>query len=191
MSNIAILASGSGSNARKIIEYFQKSQTADVKLVISNNPTAGVLVHASEYNIESLVFENRVWTENPSVIVDALTQRNISFIVLAGFLRRIPHQLIEKYHKAMVNIHPALLPKYGGKGMYGMNVHNAVRANHEKMTGITVHWVTENYDEGGTIFQASVNIEQGDDASAIQKKVQKLEHKHFAPVIDSLLKTLK
>lgn len=189
MSNIAILASGSGSNALKIIEHFEKSKTADVKLVISNKENAGVLNHARNHGVDYMVFKNSIWIESPETILDALESRKIDFIVLAGFLRKIPSQLIQRYHKAMVNIHPALLPKYGGKGMYGMNVHNAVLANRELETGITIHWVTEDYDEGETIFQETVDVDPNTDTSeSIREKVQKLEHAHFAPVVESLLK---
>jgi phosphoribosylglycinamide formyltransferase-1 len=189
MSNIAILASGTGSNALKIIDHFKKSKVGDVKLVVSNKSTAGVLNYASKNAIESLVFENSVWKENPLAIVNTLRERQIDFVVLAGFLRKVPDELIEAYPRAMVNIHPALLPKYGGKGMYGMHVHNAVKENGDDRTGITIHWVTSDYDEGEIIFQESVEVKSTDDASAIQKKVQKLEHEHFAPVIESLLKS--
>ncbi len=189
MSNIAILASGTGSNALKIIEHFKKSKVADVKLVVSNKGSAGVLNHASNNGIESLVFENRVWKESPSSIVMALRERQIDFVVLAGFLRKIPDELIAAYPRAMINIHPALLPKYGGKGMYGMNVHHAVKENEDDKTGITIHWVSSDYDEGEIIFQESVKVNSTDDAYTIQKKVQKLEHENFAPVIESLLKT--
>jgi len=189
MSNIAILASGNGSNALKIIEHFKKSKVADVKLVVTNKSTAGVLNHARENGIESLVFDNNIWKENPISIVRALQEKQIDFVVLAGFLRKVPDELIAAYPRAMVNIHPALLPKYGGKGMYGMHVHNAVKENADKKTGITIHWVTSDYDEGEIIFQESVGIDPEDDASTIQKKVQKLEHEHFAPVIESLLKS--
>lgn len=189
MSNIAILASGGGSNALKIIEHFEKSQTADVKLVISNKENAGVLNHARSHGVDYLVFKNSIWVESPETILKALESRKIDFIVLAGFLRKIPSELIRRYPQAMVNIHPALLPKYGGKGMYGMNVHNAVLANKDLKTGITIHWVTEDYDEGETIFQEIVDVDPDTDTpEAIRQKVQNLEHAHFAPVIESLLK---
>lgn len=188
MSNIAILASGTGSNALKIIEHFKKSKVADVKLVVSNKNSAGVLNYASENAIESLVFENSIWKDNPSTIVKALEERQINFVILAGFLRKIPDELIAAYPWAMVNIHPALLPKYGGKGMYGMHVHNAVKENGDTKTGITIHWVTSDYDEGEIIFQKPVDVNSDDDAHSIQKKVQKLEHEYFAPVVESLLK---
>jgi len=188
MSNIAILASGSGSNALKIIEHFKKSKIADVKLVISNKKDAGVLNHARNNGVEGLVFENKIWSDSPGSVIQALEERQIDFIVLAGFLRKIPDELIEKYRRAMVNIHPALLPNYGGKGMYGIHVHKAVIANGEKQTGITIHWVTADYDEGEIIFQTSAEVSADDDASSIQKKVQKLEHEYFAPIIESILK---
>jgi len=187
MSNIAILASGSGSNALKIIDHFKKSKVADVKLVVSNKNSTGVLNHAKNSGVESLVFDNNTWSDNPDIIVNELNKRGIDFIVLAGFLRKIPEELLDRYPRAMVNIHPALLPKFGGKGMYGMHVHRAVLDNKEKQTGITIHWVTSDYDEGQIIFQAAVDIENDDDAHSIQKKVQKLEHLHFAPVIESIL----
>jgi len=189
MGNIAILASGTGSNALKIIEHFKKSKVADVKLVVTNKSTAGVLNHANQNQVESLVFENNKWKDEPQSIVKALKARQIDFIVLAGFLRKIPDELIAAYPRAMVNIHPALLPKYGGKGMYGMNVHNAVKENEDDETGITIHWVSSDYDEGEIIFQKSVELSSTDDANIIQRKVQKLEHEHYAQVIESLLKT--
>jgi len=189
MGNIAILASGTGSNALKIIEHFKKSKVADVKLVVTNKSTAGVLNHANQNQVESLVFENNKWKDEPQSIVKALKSRQIDFIVLAGFLRKIPDELIAAYPRAMVNIHPALLPKYGGKGMYGMNVHNAVKENEDDETGITIHWVSSDYDEGEIIFQKSVELSSTDDANIIQRKVQKLEHEHYAQVIESLLKT--
>jgi len=149
---------------------------------------AGVLIHARNNHVESLVFENKIWSESPELIVEALEERKVNFIVLAGFLRKIPDELVKKYHSSMVNIHPALLPRYGGKGMYGRHVHRAVIENGDKQTGITIHWVTADYDEGEIIFQASVDVSKDDDADSIQKKVQKLEHEHFAPVIESILK---
>lgn len=188
MSNIAILASGTGSNALKIIEHFKKSKIADVKLVVSNKKDAGVLRHAEENGIEHLVFQNSYWKEKPEEIVKSLKERAIDFIVLAGFLRKIPDELIAEYQGAMVNIHPALLPKFGGKGMYGMHVHQAVKDSGENESGITIHWVTPDYDEGEIIFQAKVDVAREDEPHTIQKKVQKLEHEHFAPVIESLLK---
>lgn len=187
MSNIAILASGTGSNALQIIKHFKESKVADVKLVLTNKESAGVLEHAATFNIESKVIPNKVWIEEPEQVLQVLKDAEIDFIVLAGFLRKIPDNLVKAYPNGIVNIHPALLPKYGGKGMYGMNVHKAVFSNSERESGITIHWVNENYDEGQIIFQASVELENSDNPETIQKKVQNLEHEHFAHVIESLI----
>lgn len=188
MGNIAILASGGGSNALKIIEYFKESQVGDVNIIITNNLNAGVIQHALNHGIDYKIFPNDVWISSPQVIIDFLKSKNIDLIVLAGFLRKIPRELVLHYPKLIVNIHPALLPKYGGKGMYGMNVHRAVFNAKEKKSGITIHWVNDQYDEGGIIFQAEVDLKSVDSPEEIHRKVLQLEHVNYPKVIESILK---
>ena len=189
MINIAIFASGTGSNARKILEYFKNNSNIRVKLIVSNKAKALVLNIADEYGVEKLVVSRQAFYKTEELLI-ALKEKDISFIVLAGFLWLIPDYLVQAYEKQMINIHPALLPKYGGKGMYGMNVHRAVKASGEEMSGITIHYVNEHYDEGGTVFQASCPISPEDEPEDIARKVQQLEHKHFAPVVEKLVKKL-
>lgn len=184
---IAILASGTGSNAKKIIEYFQDDPEVAVALVISNRKNAPVLDMARDFGIETLHI-SRAFFYDSKDILRILEDRKIDFVVLAGFLWLIPAYFVEAFAGRMVNIHPALLPKYGGKGMYGMNVHRAVKAAGEEESGITIHHVNSKYDEGDIIFQASCALEQTDSPEMIAKKVQMLEHQHFAPIIKQLLK---
>ncbi|MDG1849533.1 MAG: phosphoribosylglycinamide formyltransferase, partial [Flavobacteriales bacterium] len=161
MNRIAIFASGSGSNAENIINYFSDNEEFEVVLILSNNPKAFVLERAKKYDLESVVFSTNELKYSTKVL-DTLKEYNASIVVLAGFLLKIPKYLIRHYPNAIVNIHPALLPKYGGKGMYGMNVHRAVVDNKESESGITIHYVNENYDEGAIIFQASCAIASTD-----------------------------
>ncbi len=187
MKKIAIFASGTGSNAKKIIEYFKENQDISVELIVSNRPAARVLDLATEHHLHQLVLNRASFYESQDII-SQLKQYQIDWIVLAGFLWLIPSYLVNAYPGRIINIHPALLPKYGGKGMYGMNVHRAIKEAGEKESGITIHYVNERYDEGDIIFQASCALTAADDAEEIAHKVQKLEHQHFAPVIEQLLK---
>lgn len=186
MSNIAIFASGTGTNAAKIIEYFRDKPNIRVRLVVSNKAAAPVLELAARNGIEAMVISRAVFYETEALL-NELRAREIDFIVLAGFLWLVPPYLVRAYTRRMVNIHPALLPKYGGKGMYGMNVHRAVRASGDGETGITVHYVNEHYDEGDAIFQARCAVEQDDSPEDIAHKVQQLEHRYFAPLIEQLV----
>lgn len=186
MKKIAIFASGTGTNAKKIIEYFRTNPHIQVSFIVSNKKDAPVLDVASENNIDTLVINRREFYETEQLL-QHLHERNIDFIVLAGFLWLIPEYLVRAYPNKMVNIHPALLPKYGGKGMYGKHVHEAVRAAGDRESGITIHYVNENYDEGDIIFQAKCGLSPNDTSQDIAKKVQVLEHEHFAPVIEKLL----
>jgi phosphoribosylglycinamide formyltransferase-1 len=187
MKNIAIFASGTGTNAEKIIEFFSGNTTSRVALIVCNKPGAGVLEIAKKWGIESILVE-KIGFYGPKSCILALKQRNIDFIVLAGFLWKIPAELVAAYPQKMVNIHPALLPKYGGKGMYGMHVHEAVIAAGEKESGITIHFVNEHYDEGDIVFQARCNIAPNDSPADLAAKIHVLEHAHFAKVVEGLLK---
>ena len=184
--HIAIFASGAGSNARKIIEHFEnKGLRIKVSLIVCNVPGAGVLEIAEEKGIPSLMINKSEFAANG--YVESLKNAGIDFIVLAGFLWKVPEVLVKAYPKAIINIHPALLPKYGGKGMYGARVHEAVIAAGEKESGITIHWVNEHYDEGAIIFQAKCSIDANETADTLANKIHALEHAHFAPTIEKLL----
>lgn len=186
---IAIFASGTGSNARRIMEHFQHADAVQVRLVVSNKADAGVLDIAREMGVETLTI-NRTSFYHSETLVEDLRSRHISFIVLAGFLWLVPAYLIQAFPRAIVNIHPALLPKFGGKGMYGAHVHEAVHQSGESETGITIHYVDEHYDEGQTIFQARCPVLPTDAATDIAHRVLALEHRHFPLVIEQLLLNL-
>lgn len=184
--NIAIFASGSGSNAKKILEYFNERLDINVSLIVSNKRKAGVLNHAKSFGVPTLILDRPYFYDNTSIL-EVLENERIDLIVLAGFLWLIPVYLIEAYPDKIVNIHPALLPKYGGKGMYGHHVHEAVKSNNESESGMTIHFVNEHFDEGAHLFQAKCAITPDDSAEEIAKKVLQLEHRHYAEVIDRLL----
>lgn len=186
MKKIAIFASGLGTNARKIIEHFGNLPIAEIALVVTNNPTAKVVDIAHEFDIPVLVLNRREF--NDGSFTSVLDSYHIDLIILAGFLWLIPPEVVRAYPNKIVNIHPALLPKYGGKGMYGMFVHQAVARSGDKETGITVHYANENYDEGHVIAQFTCSVVPGDSPENIAKKVQKLEHLHFAGVIEQLIR---
>ncbi|MGB1043062.1 MAG: phosphoribosylglycinamide formyltransferase [Tenacibaculum sp.] len=185
MKRIIILASGSGSNAENIIKYFQSSKIAQVTHVLSNNEHAKVFERCEQLNIDASLFDKESLTKDDTVLNFLLTEADI--IVLAGFLWRIPAKIVKTFPNKIINIHPALLPKYGGKGMYGMNVHKAVRENNEVETGITIHYVNENYDEGAIIFQAKTTVSTHDTANDIAKKAHTLEYEHFPKVIEDVI----
>jgi len=186
MKNIAIFASGSGTNAQNIIEYFKGKGKNPVKLILSNKADAFVLERAKLFNISSLVF-NQNQFYNSLEIADVLEKSKIDFIVLAGFLWKIPEYLLKTYSKRIINIHPAILPEYGGKGMYGMHVHESVFANHAKETGITIHYLNEDYDKGEIIFQAKCKIEPFDTPETIARKVHELEYEYYPKIIEQLI----
>ena len=186
MTKIAIFASGSGSNTENIIEHFQGIEDVEVVLVLTNNKEALVLERAAKYSVPTFTFSKDM-LQNSSKVVDTLLKYNASIIILAGFLLKIPESLVKLFPNRIVNIHPALLPKYGGKGMYGINVHRAVVGNNEKESGITIHYVNEQYDEGEYIFQTSCVVLNSDTPEVVQEKVQELEIIHFPSVIESIL----
>jgi phosphoribosylglycinamide formyltransferase-1 len=187
--SLAIFASGTGSNAQKIIEYFKNHPAVHVSLVVSNNSRAGVLGIAQNAGIETLILDKQRF-RNGDGYAGLLKQKGIGFIVLAGFLWKVPDTLLDAYPGKIVNIHPALLPKYGGKGMYGKFVHEAVLAAGEKESGITIHYVDNVYDHGRIIFQESCTVDPGDDPDSLAMKVHQLEHLHFAPVLEKILLSL-
>lgn len=186
---IGIFASGNGSNAEQIINHFKDNKLVEVGLILSNNSKAYVLERAKNHEIPFLTF-SRDQFNNSEYVVNHLKENKIDFIVLAGFLWLIPTNLIDAYPKHIVNIHPALLPKYGGKGMYGDNVHRAVKNAGESESGITIHWVNEKYDEGQIIFQAKCELNEADTPDSIAAKVHTLEYKYYPPVIEDVLKDL-
>lgn len=185
---IAILASGSGTNAENLIKFFQDSERVSVELVLSNRPNAFVLERAKKLNVSSEVFTKKELHATTKVL-SLLEDYEIDFVVLAGFLLLVPMGLIEKYQNKIINIHPSLLPKYGGKGMYGDFVHQSVIENGEIESGITIHLVNEKFDEGEVLFQAKCEIEGSDTAQTLATKIHKLEHENFPTVIsDYVLK---
>jgi phosphoribosylglycinamide formyltransferase-1 len=186
MRNIAIFASGSGTNAENIIRYFSNKNSAKVSLILSNKRQALVLKRAEALNIPAAFFDRKDFYDTRAVS-DMLESYKIDFIVLAGFLWLVPGHIIEKYHGRIVNIHPALLPAYGGRGMYGDIVHTAVIANHDTESGITIHYVNKMYDEGDIIFQARCNVDPDETPESLARKVHALEYMHFPRVIEELL----
>lgn len=186
MKKIAILASGSGSNAENIHNYFKGNSNIAVSLILTNNPKAHILERAKRLKIETVTF-NKQEFRGSSKIVDTLKERNIDLIVLAGFLWLIPKQLIKAFPNKIINIHPALLPKYGGKGMFGDNVHKAIVENKETETGITIHYVNEVYDEGEIIFQKSCKVLPTDSVDDVADKVHELEYEYFPKIIAQVL----
>lgn len=187
---IAIFASGSGSNAQKIMEHFKKHPEAEVVIVLTNNPEAYVLQRADNFEIPSHIFDKHEFYQTDDT-VRLLKNLQIDLIVLAGFLWLIPQSLISAFPNKIINIHPALLPKYGGKGMYGDRVHKAVLEAGDEESGITIHYVNENFDEGETIHQSRFRIEEGDDLEMIKFKGQQLEHLHYPKVVEQVLKKIK
>lgn len=184
--NIAVFASGGGSNARKIMEYFNDSPVARVALVVSNKRDAGVLAIAESSGISTQVIDRQGFYETEDLL-DVLTSHHVQFIALAGFLWLVPGYLVRAFPRRILNIHPALLPKFGGKGMYGHHVHEAVKAAGEHETGPTIHFVNEHYDEGDIVFQARCPVLPEDSAADIARNVLALEHRHFAPTLEKVI----
>jgi len=186
MKNIAIFASGSGTNAENIIRYFNDRKSAKVALVLSNKPDAYVITRAKNLGVPVKVFDrNDFYLSNN--ILDTLISYNIDFIVLAGFLWLVPENILRHYNKRIVNIHPALLPLYGGKGMYGDRVHRAVIESGDRESGITIHYVDEKYDNGDIIFQARCRVEPGETPESLASKVHELEYKYYPQIVEKLI----
>lgn len=185
MRNIAIFASGSGTNAENIIKHFSDKKVAKVTLILTENPNAFVLERSKNQNVHTLVFS--LEELKGGSILKELQDRNIDYIVLAGFLKLIPSDIIDAFPNRIINIHPALLPKFGGKGMYGNKVHQAVLELREKESGITIHYVNKHYDEGSIIFQAKCPVLEKDTPELLAQRIHSLEHKHFPQVIEDLI----
>lgn len=187
-ARIAIFASGGGSNADKICAYFETHPDICVELIVSNKAEAGVLQVADRHGIESVYISRKYW-QHPEIILPVLETSDITHIVLAGFLSLIPDWLIEAYSGRIINIHPALLPRYGGKGMYGHHVHEAVKQAGDLVSGITIHEVNERYDEGKVIFRKEVELDALDTPEEIARKVLQVEHQYYAHVIEDWIKS--
>tara|TARA_R110001583_G_scaffold93670_1_gene236679 strand:+ start:711 stop:1283 length:573 start_codon:yes stop_codon:yes gene_type:complete len=186
MKRIVIFASGSGTNAENLITFFHNSDNASVIQVLTNNPHAKVLERAKNLKVSALSFNSIAFTETDDVL-NILKSSKPDLIVLAGFLWKFPEHILNEFPNKVINVHPALLPKYGGKGMYGMHVHKAVIENNETETGITIHYVNERYDEGAIIFQAKCEVNKNDSSEAVAAKIHELEMAHFPKVVEKLL----
>lgn len=189
MKNIVIFASGSGTNAQKIAEYFLESEEAKVVGIYTNNKKAGVIERARKLGLPCVVFSKEELVNG--TVLNRVKYQKADLIVLAGFLKKIPEEIIEEFPNRIVNLHPALLPDYGGEGMYGMNVHQAVVDNEEEETGITIHFVNENYDDGEIIFQETVDVDPEDTPEDVAYKVQQLEHMHYPAIIEWVLRDME
>ncbi len=186
MKRIVIFASGSGSNAENLIHFFNNQDNATVTQVLSNNPKAKVLERAKKLQVSALSFNKIALIETDDVL-NILKASKPDIIVLAGFLWKFPEHILNAFPNKVINVHPALLPKFGGKGMYGMHVHRAVVTNKETETGITIHYVNEHYDEGAIIFQAKCPVEAKDTAEDVATKIHELEMEHFPKIVNQLL----
>jgi phosphoribosylglycinamide formyltransferase-1 len=189
MKNIAIFASGSGTNAENIIAYFSTRNTAKVALILSNKRDSYVLERAARHNIRSVFFDRKEFYITGKVLRYLMLYK-IDFIVLAGFLWLVPDSILEQYPERIINIHPALLPLYGGKGMYGEYVHKAVIANRDKESGISIHYVNGKYDQGDIIFQARCRVEPSDTPDTLAEKIHPLEYQHYPKIIEGIVKKL-
>ena len=186
---IAILISGTGTNAVNLIKYFSKSPVAIIQLIISNKKSSPALKIAEDFGVDTVFFNNESFKKS-EVVLNCLRSKDINFIVLAGFLIKLPKDIIDSYNKRIINIHPSLLPKFGGKGMYGMHVHKAVIESQEAESGISIHYVSEEYDMGDVVFQSKVRVNSGDTAEVLAKKVQQLEHRFLPVVVERIISGL-
>ena len=187
MKNIAIFASGEGTNAENLFDYFNNDKRVKIKLVVTNSDTAGVVARAEKYKKNVQIISKTALYEYTSQIIEFLQTEKIDIIVLAGFLLKIPEAFIKAFPNQIINIHPSLLPKYGGQGMYGMNVHKAVVENKETESGITIHYVNEEYDKGEIILQAKCEVNESDTAETLAAKIRKLEFEFFPKAIEKII----
>ncbi len=185
---VVIFASGAGSNAQKILEYFRNSTTIKIVLLVCNKPGAGVLAIAREEHLPVLMIDKERFFRGDGYVRD-LQNKGTDLIVLAGFLWKIPSTLIQAFPRQIINLHPALLPRYGGKGMYGHFVHESVLASGDPESGITIHFVNEKYDEGELIFQSSCRVNKSDSPGDLAARIQQLEHRYYPRVIEQLLES--
>ena len=182
---IIIFASGDGTNAEEIIKYFKNNNKVNIQLILTNNPNAGVLKRAKKHQIPAIFYNNQAF-EN-KIVFEILNSLNPNLIVLAGFIRKIPNTIISRFPNKIINIHPALLPSHGGKGMFGIEVHKSVIRSNDSKTGVTIHYVNSNYDEGKIIFQKSLKVDPSDSPESLFRRVQKLEYKYYSLIIEKLL----
>ena len=182
---VIIFASGSGSNALKIFEYFNKNQNIIIDSIYCNNPRASVIKVFQKLSIKTVLFNKKELYE--SAFLEAIISTNPDLIVLAGFLLKIPEKMVSVFENRIINIHPSLLPKYGGKGMYGLNIHKEVLLNKEKFSGLTIHYVNKEYDKGAVIFQKKIKINEEETPESLSSKVLKLEHENYSLIIEKIL----
>jgi phosphoribosylglycinamide formyltransferase-1 len=187
MKNIAIFASGEGTNAENLFNYFNNDRRVKFKLVVTNSDTAGVIERAEKYKKNVQIISKSALNEYTDKIIEFLKTENIDLIVLAGFLLKIPEAFIKAFPNQIINIHPSLLPKYGGKGMHGMHVHKAVIENKERESGVTIHYVNEEYDKGEIILQAKCEIEENDTPETLSLKIRALEFEYFPKAIEKII----
>ena len=187
MKNIAIFASGEGTNAENLFNYFSNDKRVKIKLVVTNSDSAGVVARAEKYKKNIQIISKTALYEYTAKIIEFLKTENIDIIVLAGFLLKIPEPFIKAFPNRIINIHPSLLPKYGGQGMYGLHVHNAVIKNKEKESGISIHFVNEEYDKGQIILQAKCDVNENDTPEALALKIRKLEFEYFPVAIEKII----
>ena len=189
LTNLAIFASGNGSNAENIYHYFSANPSIKINLLLTNNKNAKVIDRFRQYNAPIVIIDNSL-ANNGTFLINICNAFCIDMIILSGYLRIVPESLIEKYPNKILNIHPALLPEYGGKGMYGAKVHEAVIANNEKYSGITIHIVNQNYDDGEIIFQHKIIVENTDTPDSLAEKIHQLEYEFYPKIIEEYIKTL-
>lgn len=182
---VIIFASGSGSNALKIFEYFNNNQNIIIDSIYCNNPRANVINVFQKLSIKTVLFNKKELYE--SAFLEAIISTNPDLIVLAGFLLKIPEKMVSAFENRIINIHPSLLPKYGGKGMYGLNIHKEVLLNKEKFSGLTIHYVNKEYDKGAVIFQKKIKINEKETPESLSSKVLKLEHENYPLIIEKIL----
>lgn len=185
--NLAVFASGSGTNAEQIIRYFANGSVARVVLVVTNNPQAQVILRAAALNVSCVAYERNAWSSSSCNVLELLKNHEIDYIILAGFLAHVPNNVLHTYPNKVINIHPSLLPKFGGKGMYGLRVHQAVVEAGEAESGITIHYVNEHYDEGEIIAQYSCALDENDSPEDVALKVRELEHFYYPRVIEQVI----